>query len=52
MFMAHGGLLVVLLMVYVWGKLVTGPNVKPVTPGPTPAPELVPAEGDPHGRRH
>jgi Spirocyclase AveC-like len=38
-FMAYGGLLVVLLMVYVWGKWITGPNFKRVPPGPTPAPD-------------
>lgn len=37
-YMAFGGLLVVLLMTYVWGKWITGPNFKRVEPGPTPAP--------------
>ena len=36
---AIGGLLVVLLMVYVWGKWITGPNFKRVPAGPTPAPD-------------
>ena len=38
-FTAFGGLLVALLMAYVWGKWIAGPNFKPVPPGPTPAPD-------------
>ena len=37
--MAFGGLLVVLLMAYVWGRWITGPNFHRIDPGPTPTPE-------------